>query len=27
MAQTDLKYVIAYSSVSHMGIVMLGARR
>ena len=25
MAQTDLKYVIAYSSVSHMGIVMLGA--
>jgi NADH-quinone oxidoreductase subunit M len=23
--QTDLKYVIAYSSVSHMGIVMLGA--
>jgi NADH-quinone oxidoreductase subunit M len=24
MAQTDLKYVIAYSSVSHMGIVMLG---
>jgi NADH-quinone oxidoreductase subunit M len=25
MSQTDLKYVIAYSSVSHMGIVMLGA--
>jgi len=25
MAQKDLKYVIAYSSVSHMGIVMLGA--
>jgi NADH-quinone oxidoreductase subunit M len=25
MAQVDLKYVIAYSSVSHMGIVMLGA--
>src|SRR5687767_14552471 len=25
MAQTDLKYMIAYSSVSHMGIVMLGA--
>jgi NADH-quinone oxidoreductase subunit M len=25
MAQTDLKYVVAYSSVSHMGIVMLGA--
>ena len=25
MAQTDLKYVIAYSSVSHMGLVMLGA--
>jgi NADH-quinone oxidoreductase subunit M len=24
MAQRDLKYVIAYSSVSHMGIVMLG---
>jgi NADH-quinone oxidoreductase subunit M len=24
MAQKDLKYVIAYSSVSHMGIVMLG---
>jgi NADH-quinone oxidoreductase subunit M len=24
MAQTDLKYVVAYSSVSHMGIVMLG---
>jgi len=24
MAQTDLKYVIAYSSVSHMGIVLLG---
>ena len=24
MAQTDLKYVIAYSSVSHMGVVMLG---
>src|SRR5260370_11004886 len=25
MAQTDRKYVIAYSSVSHMGVVMLGA--
>jgi NADH-quinone oxidoreductase subunit M len=25
MGQSDLKYVIAYSSVSHMGIVMLGA--
>ncbi len=25
MAQQDLKYVVAYSSVSHMGIVMLGA--
>jgi NADH-quinone oxidoreductase subunit M len=25
MAQTDLKYIVAYSSVSHMGIVMLGA--
>ena len=25
MAQVDLKYVIAYSSVSHMGLVMLGA--
>jgi NADH-quinone oxidoreductase subunit M len=25
MAQTDLKYVVAYSSVSHMGVVMLGA--
>ena len=24
MAQTDLKYVVAYSSVSHMGIVLLG---
>ncbi len=24
-AQTDLKYIIAYSSVSHMGVVMLGA--
>src|SRR5256884_8085912 len=24
-AQTDLKYAISYSSVSHMGIVMLGA--
>ena len=24
MAQKDIKYVIAYSSVSHMGIVMLG---
>jgi len=24
LAQTDLKYVIGYSSVSHMGIVMLG---
>ena len=24
MAQVDLKYVIAYSSVSHMGIVILG---
>ena len=25
MSQKDLKYVVAYSSVSHMGIVMLGA--
>jgi len=25
MAQTDLKYVIAYSSVSHMGLVLLAA--
>ena len=25
MSQKDLKYIIAYSSVSHMGIVMLGA--
>lgn len=25
MRQTDLKYIIAYSSVSHMGVVMLGA--
>ncbi len=25
MAQSDLKYVVAYSSVSHMGLVMLGA--
>jgi len=25
LSQTDLKYVIAYSSVSHMGVVMLGA--
>jgi len=25
MWQTDLKYVVAYSSVSHMGVVMLGA--
>jgi NADH-quinone oxidoreductase subunit M len=25
MNQTDLKYIIAYSSVSHMGVVMLGA--
>lgn len=25
MSQTDLKYVVAYSSVSHMGVVMLGA--
>jgi len=25
MAQRDLKYVIAYSSVSHMGLVLLGA--
>jgi NADH-quinone oxidoreductase subunit M len=24
MSQTDLKYVVAYSAVSHMGIVMLG---
>ncbi|MBS1151524.1 MAG: nuoM [Myxococcaceae bacterium] len=24
-SQTDLKYIIAYSSVSHMGVVMLGA--
>jgi NADH-quinone oxidoreductase subunit M len=23
--QTDLKYIVAYSSVSHMGVVMLGA--
>ncbi len=27
MGQNDLKYVIAYSSVSHMGVVMLGMRR
>jgi NADH-quinone oxidoreductase subunit M len=25
MGQKDLKYIVAYSSVSHMGIVMLGA--
>jgi NADH-quinone oxidoreductase subunit M len=25
MAQQDLKYIVAYSSVSHMGVVMLGA--
>ncbi|HEY6560450.1 MAG TPA: NADH-quinone oxidoreductase subunit M [Polyangiaceae bacterium] len=25
LGQSDLKYVIAYSSVSHMGVVMLGA--
>ena len=25
MAQRDLKYVVAYSSVSHMGVVLLGA--
>jgi NADH-quinone oxidoreductase subunit M len=25
MSQKDLKYIIAYSSVSHMGVVMLGA--
>jgi NADH-quinone oxidoreductase subunit M len=25
MSQKDLKYIVAYSSVSHMGIVMLGA--
>ncbi|MBN2800706.1 MAG: NADH-quinone oxidoreductase subunit M [Deltaproteobacteria bacterium] len=25
MAQRDLKYIVAYSSVSHMGIVLLGA--
>ncbi len=25
MSQSDLKYIIAYSSVSHMGVVMLGA--
>jgi NADH-quinone oxidoreductase subunit M len=25
MWQRDLKYVVAYSSVSHMGIVLLGA--
>lgn len=25
MAQRDLKYIIAYSSVSHMGVVLLGA--
>ena len=25
MGQTDLKYIVAYSSVSHMGIVLLGA--
>jgi NADH-quinone oxidoreductase subunit M len=24
MGQTDLKYIVAYSSVSHMGVVMLG---
>ncbi len=26
MSQTDLKYVVGYSSVSHMGYVMLGPR-
>src|SRR4051794_11772179 len=25
LRQTDLKYIVAYSSVSHMGLVMLGA--
>jgi NADH:ubiquinone oxidoreductase subunit 4 (subunit M) len=25
MSQTDLEYIVAYSSVSHMGVVMLGA--
>jgi NADH-quinone oxidoreductase subunit M len=25
MSQKDLKYIVAYSSVSHMGVVMLGA--
>jgi NADH-quinone oxidoreductase subunit M len=25
MSQTDLKYIVAYSSVSHMGVVLLGA--
>ncbi len=25
LRQTDLKYIIAYSSVSHMGVIMLGA--
>lgn len=25
MAQRDLKYIVAYSSVSHMGVVLLGA--
>lgn len=25
MSQRDLKYIVAYSSVSHMGVVMLGA--
>jgi NADH-quinone oxidoreductase subunit M len=25
MSQNDLKYIVAYSSVSHMGVVMLGA--
>jgi len=25
LSQSDLKYIVAYSSVSHMGIVMLGA--
>jgi len=25
MSQSDLKYIVAYSSVSHMGVVMLGA--
>ena len=24
MSQRDLKYIIAYSSVSHMGVVLLG---